>query len=56
MTVAVLSGQLLIGWPPWAQEANVLAGEEILFHNDKKRSRRGRWRTPHDKKIIAPVF
>jgi hypothetical protein len=38
------------------KEANVLAGEEILFHNDKKNLAEVAGVPPHDKKIIAPVF
>ncbi|KAH0584080.1 hypothetical protein H2248_009653 [Termitomyces sp. 'cryptogamus'] len=37
-------------------EANVLAGEEILFHNDKKKVREVEGMPPHDQKLIAPLF
>ncbi|KAG6854958.1 hypothetical protein C0991_009781 [Blastosporella zonata] len=37
-------------------EANVLAGEEIVFHNDKKKVKEVEGMPPHDQKLICPLF
>ncbi|KAG6832718.1 hypothetical protein H0H92_012290 [Tricholoma furcatifolium] len=37
-------------------EANALAGEEIIFHNDKKKVKEVEGVAPHDQKLIAPLF
>ncbi|KAG6909835.1 hypothetical protein DXG01_015108 [Tephrocybe rancida] len=37
-------------------EANTLAGEEILFHNDKKKVKEVQGMPSHDQKLIAPLF
>jgi hypothetical protein len=38
------------------KEANALAGEEIIFHNDKKFVAEVNGMVPHNKKLIAPMF
>jgi hypothetical protein len=38
------------------KEANSLAGEELIFHNDKKLIAEVDGTPPYDKKLIAPVF
>jgi len=38
------------------KEANSLAGEEIIFHNDKKMVEEIKGMSPHDRKLIAPMF
>jgi hypothetical protein len=38
------------------KEANLLAGEEIIFHNSKNKAKEIAGMAPHDQKIIAPVF
>jgi hypothetical protein len=38
------------------KEADSLAGEEIIFHNDKRNLTEVEGMPPHDKKLIAPVF
>lgn len=42
--------------PLGRKQANVLAGEEIIFHNDKKKVGVVDGMSPHDKKLIAPLF
>ncbi|KAF9262204.1 hypothetical protein L218DRAFT_1042950 [Marasmius fiardii PR-910] len=36
--------------------ANSVAGEEIVFHNDKNKLKSIEGMVPHDKKIVAPLF
>ncbi|RDB21502.1 hypothetical protein Hypma_011415 [Hypsizygus marmoreus] len=36
--------------------ADSLAGEEIMFHNDKKKVKEVEGMPPHDRKLIAPMF
>ena len=36
--------------------ADSLAGEEIIFHNDKRHVTEVDGMPPHDKKLIAPMF
>lgn len=36
--------------------ANSVAGEEIIFHNDKKKVKEIEGMPPHDVKLIAPLF
>ncbi|KAF7338641.1 NAD dependent epimerase dehydratase family protein [Mycena venus] len=38
------------------KEANSLAGEEILFHNEKSKASEVQGMPPSDKKLIAPLF
>lgn len=38
------------------KEANIIAGEELIFHNDKRKVASVEGMPPHDAKIIAPVF
>jgi hypothetical protein len=38
------------------KEANSLAGEEIIFHNDKRHVTEVDGMSPHNKKLIAPMF
>jgi hypothetical protein len=38
------------------KEATSLAGEEILFHNDKGKVADVPGMPPHDEKLIAPLF
>ncbi|KAG6833470.1 hypothetical protein H0H87_006042 [Tephrocybe sp. NHM501043] len=37
-------------------QANAIAGEEIIFHNDKKKVKEVEGIPPHDQKLIAPLF
>jgi hypothetical protein len=37
-------------------EADSLAGEEILFHNDKSKVAEVTGMPPHDQKLIVPLF
>ncbi|KAG6849334.1 hypothetical protein H0H93_009300 [Arthromyces matolae] len=37
-------------------EANILAGEEIIFHNDKKKTKEIEGIPSHDQKVVAPLF
>ncbi|KAF5386875.1 hypothetical protein D9615_001683 [Tricholomella constricta] len=36
--------------------ANSLAGEELIFHNDKKKVKEVEGMPPHDQKLVAPLF
>jgi hypothetical protein len=38
------------------KEADTLAGEEIIFHNDKSKVKEVEGMVAHDKKVIAPLF
>jgi len=38
------------------KEANQLAGEFIPFHNEKSKVKEVDGMTPHDQKVIAPLF
>jgi hypothetical protein len=38
------------------KEANAIAGEEIMFHNDKRHVTEVIGMVPPDKKLIAPLF
>jgi hypothetical protein len=38
------------------KEADILAGEVILFHNDKSKVKEVASMPPHDQKLIAPLF
>jgi hypothetical protein len=38
------------------KEADTLAGEEIIFHNEKSKVKEVTGMLPHDTKVIAPVF
>jgi len=38
------------------KEANQLAGELIPFHNEKSKVKEVDGMTPHDQKVIAPLF
>jgi hypothetical protein len=38
------------------KEANVLAGEEIIFHNDKSKVKEVAGMVAHGQKVIAPLF
>jgi hypothetical protein len=42
--------------PLGRKEANTIAGEEIIFHNDKSKIKTIDGVPPHDKKLIAPLF
>jgi hypothetical protein len=42
--------------PLGRKEADTLAGEEIIFHNDKSKIKTTEGVPPHNKKLIAPVF
>jgi len=38
------------------KEATILAGEDILFHNDKSKVREVTGMPAHDQKLVAPLF
>lgn len=38
------------------KEADILAGEEIAFHNEKNKASQVEGMQSHDKKLIAPLF
>jgi hypothetical protein len=38
------------------QKADSLAGEQIIFHNEKNKVAEVEGMVPHDRKVIAPVF
>jgi len=42
--------------PLGRKEANTIAGEEIIFHNDKKIVAEVDGMSPHNQKLIAPLF
>jgi hypothetical protein len=42
--------------PLGRKQADALAGEEIIFHNDKSKIKTIDGVPPHDKKLLAPLF
>lgn len=42
--------------PLGRKEADSLAGEEIIFHNEKSKAGEVQGMAPPDKKLIAPLF
>jgi hypothetical protein len=42
--------------PLGRKQADSLAGEDIIFHNDKEKIKSIEGVAPHNKKLIAPVF
>jgi hypothetical protein len=38
------------------KQADIVAGEQIIFHNDKSKVSEVEGMPPHDKKLIAPLF
>jgi len=42
--------------PLGRKQADSLAGEEIIFHNDEEKIKTIEGVAPHDKKLIAPMF
>jgi hypothetical protein len=42
--------------PLGRKEADILAGEIIIFHNDKHRVKEVEGMVPHTQKVVAPVF
>lgn len=46
------------GWmsPIGRSSANSIAGEDILFHNEKSKVKEVEGMPPHDKKLVAPLF
>lgn len=42
--------------PLGRKAADSLAGEEIIFHNEKKKVKDVEGMPPHDQKLVAPLF
>lgn len=42
--------------PLGRKAADSLAGEEIIFHNDKSKVKEVEGMPPHNQKVVAPLF